>query len=176
MYRIGDKVFEKYIDRATIEAITDRVALQISKDYKGKETVFVVVLNGAFMFATDVLKKVNLLAKVSFVKLASYQSERSTGVVKRLIGLGEDIKDKDVIIVEDIVDTGLTMKMLREQLLELGPKSLEIASLVFKPGKFHQDFEVKYKGMDIEDPFIIGYGLDLDGYGRNLPEIYQLKQ
>ncbi|MBQ9312191.1 MAG: hypoxanthine phosphoribosyltransferase [Bacteroidales bacterium] len=174
-YTIDDKVFEKYISHSQLEVIVKSLADKINKDYTDKEVIFVVVLNGAFMFAADLFKKINLKAKITFVKLASYENSSSTGVVKQLIGLNENIKDKEVIIVEDIVDTGASMRMLRNQLLALEPKSLEIAALMFKPNKFKENYPVKYVGMNIEDPFIIGYGFDLNGYGRNLEDIYQLK-
>ena len=173
MYEIGDKKFEKYISADQLNGIVERLAERINSDYENKEVVFIVVLNGAFMFASDLFKKIKIKAKISFIKVASYENSTSTGKVKQLIGLNENIKGQNVIVVEDIIDTGLTMAMLRKQLLALEPESLEIAGLMFKPGKFSQDFEVKYKGMEIEDPFIVGYGLDYNGYGRNLAEIYQ---
>lgn len=173
-YTIGERVFEKYISSQEIEKIVSNLAEKINKDYEGKEIIFVVVLNGAFMFASDLMKKIRINAKITFVKLASYENDSSTGVVKQLIGLNENLKDKEVVIVEDIVDTGASMRMLRNQLLALEPKSLEIATLMFKPGHFNENYSVKYIGMEIEDPFIIGYGFDLNGYARNLPDIYQL--
>lgn len=173
-YKIDDKEFEKYISAEKINDIVSAMADKINNDYKGREVIFVVVLNGAFMFATDLFKRIEVKAKITFVKLASYESNSSTGVIKQLIGLNENIKDKEVIIVEDIIDTGASMRMLRNQLLALEPKSLEIAALMFKPGNFKENYTIKYTGMEIANPFIIGYGFDLDGWGRNLPDIYQL--
>ncbi len=165
-----------YVSKEEISQIVSRLAQQINKDYKDKNPIFVVVLNGAFMFASDLLKQIDVLSKVTFVKLASYTNDKSSGSVKQLIGLNENLKNKDIIIVEDIVDTGLTMQSLRKQLLSLDVKSLEIAVLMFKPHKFKCDYSIKYIGKEIEDPFIVGYGFDLDGYYRNLPAIYQVKE
>ena len=167
---------EIYVDNEEISQIVTRLANQINNDYKDKNPVFVVVLNGAFMFASDLLKQINVLSKVTFIKLASYTKDKSSGTVKQLIGLNENLKDKDVVIIEDIVDTGLTMQSLRKQILALDVKSLEIAVLMFKPNKFQCNYPIKYIGKEIEDPFIIGYGFDLDGYYRNLPAIYQVKE
>lgn len=174
MYSVGDKVFKKYVSKAELQVIVTRLADNINKDYKDKEVLFIVVLNGAFIFASDLLREVKISCKISFVKVSTYQGEDSTGELKKLIGLNENIKGRHIIVVEDIVDSGFTMLNIREQLLEQKPASIEIATLMFKPHKFKQNYPVKYVGMNIEDPFIIGYGLDLNGYGRNLPEIYQI--
>lgn len=165
-----------YISQEELSEIVNRLAQQINADYKDKEPVFVVVLNGAFIFAADLLRKVKILSKITFIKLASYTNDKSSGTVKQLIGLNENLKGKDVVIVEDIVDTGLTMQSLRKQLLALDVKSLEIAVLMFKPHKFQCNYPIKYIGKEIEDPFIVGYGFDLNGYYRNLPAIYQVKE
>ncbi|MDY6403418.1 MAG: hypoxanthine phosphoribosyltransferase [Synergistales bacterium] len=167
---------EIFVDSEEISQIVTRLAERINNDYKDKDPVFVVVLNGAFMFAADLLKQINVLSKITFIKLASYTSDKSSGTVKQLIGLNENLKGKDVVIIEDIVDTGLTMQSLRKQLLALDVNSLEIAVLMFKPHKFQCNYPIKYIGKEIEDPFIVGYGFDLDGYYRNLPAIYQVKE
>lgn len=173
---IKDKVFEKYILNNELEDITKIVAKQINEDYKQKEIVFIVVLNGAFMFASDLFKRIEGKAKITFVKLSSYSGNETTGKVRELIGLNEDIKDKDVIIVEDIVDTGITMENLLNRLSSYKPKTLEIATLMFKPHRFTKKYPIKYIGKEIEDEFIVGYGFDYDGYGRNLKDIYQEKK
>ncbi|MDO5760653.1 MAG: hypoxanthine phosphoribosyltransferase [Bacteroidota bacterium] len=175
MYSIENKVFEKYISKVELQDTVSRLANSINKDYANKEVLFIVILNGAFVFASDLLRQINIPCQVSFVKVSTYDNEQSTNKFKQLIGLNEEIRDRHIIVVEDIVDTGFTMLNIRQQLLKLAPASIEIASLLFKPHKFKQDYSVKYIGFNIEDPFIIGYGLDLNGYGRNLPEIYQIK-
>lgn len=172
---IENKTFVKYISSQQLNDIIVSLANRINEDYKNKEVVFIVILNGAFMFAADLFKQINGLPKISFVKLASYKREHSSGEVQELIGLNENIKDKDVIIVEDIVDSGKTMEIILHKLATMKPKSLEIASLMFKTGNFTGNYKVKYIGKNISNEFIIGYGFDLDGYGRNLKDIYQLK-
>lgn len=174
MYSIGDKVFTKYVSKEELRSVISRLSDNINKDYKDKEVLFVVVLNGAFIFASDLLREVTVSCKISFVKVSTYQGEHSTGEFKKLIGLNEDIKGKNIIVVEDIVESGFTLQNVREQLLRQEPASMEIVTLMFKPQKFKYKYPVKYVGMSIEDPFILGYGLDIDGYGRNLPEIYQI--
>ena len=174
---IRGKQLYKYITGSELQEIVKTLADKINKDYEDKSNVlFIVVLNGAFMFASDLFKRVEGLCKISFVKLASYNNTSSTGKVKELIGLNEDIKGKDVIIVEDIVDSGKTMDELLKQLQEKQPKSLEICTLMFKPNSFKGDYTVKYIGREISNEFIIGYGVDWDGLGRNLPDIYQIKE
>ena len=176
MITVDNKTFEKYITHEQIQSIITSLAQKINKDYQNKDGIlFIVVLNGAFMFAADLFKQIKGMHKISFVKFSSYDSVYSSGKVKTLIGLNEDIKDKDVIIVEDIVDSGVTMGSLSEQLQQMNPKSLEICTLMFKPGNFKGDYKVKYIGKEISNEFIIGYGFDVDGLGRNLPDIYQLK-
>ena len=171
---VNNKEFRKYVTKGELDAIVENLAKQINEDYKNTtDLLFVVVLNGAFMFATDLFKKLQGLPMISFVKLASYDSVYSSGKVKQLIGLNENITNKDVVIVEDIVDTGITMGNLLEQLQAMNPKSLEICTLMFKPNNFKGSYNVKYIGKEISNEFIIGYGFDLDGLGRNLPDIYQ---
>ncbi len=173
---IKGKELHKYITDTELQNIVATIANKINNDYIDKtNVVFIVILNGAFMFASDLFKKIDGLCKISFVKFSSYNSTSSTGRVKELIGLNEDIKCKDVIIVEDIVDTGKTMGELLKQLKTKGPKSIEVCTLMFKPNSFTGDYKIKYIGKEISNEFIIGYGFDLDGLGRNLPDIYQIK-
>lgn len=174
MITIHGKNFVKYIQQEDIRQTVDNIAEQINNDYKDKEEVlFIVILNGAFMFASDLFKKIRGLHKISFVKLSSYDNINSTGQVKSLIGLNENIEGKHVIIVEDIIDTGNTMNDLLKQLKEKNPASLEICTLMFKPDNFEWNYKIKYIGKKISNEFIIGYGFDLDGLGRNLQDIYQ---
>ncbi|MDD2190950.1 MAG: hypoxanthine phosphoribosyltransferase [Bacteroidales bacterium] len=172
---IKGKTFEKYIDNEEINLIIKSLSQKINNDYSGKEICFIVVLNGAFIFATDLFKQIEGLPTISFIKLSSYDGLSSTGKVKELIGLNTDIKGKNVIIVDDIIDTGNTMELIVEMLKEKKPSSLEVCTLMFKPQSFKKDFNIKYFGREISDEFIIGYGLDFDEYGRNLKDIYQIK-
>ena len=149
------------------------IARQITEDYHGKTPLFLPILNGSFIFAGDLLRSVTLECRVSFVKHASYQGTASTGQLKTLIGLSESIFNQDIIIVEDIMDTGLTLSKVVEELRSLGTRSTEVVTLVRKaPGREHA-VQPKYIGFDIHDEFILGYGLDYEGLGRNLKDIYK---
>jgi len=172
---IKDKDFEKYITNEEITSIVMTLSKRINEDYHDKEIYFLVVLNGAFIFAADLLKNIEGFPKISFIKISSYSGLSSSGEIKELIGLNEDIKDKHIIIIEDIVDTGNTMEGLLKMLRAKEPSSLEVCTLMFKPNAFQKEFPIKYIGKEISDEFIIGYGFDYDGYGRNLKDIYQLK-
>lgn len=172
---IKDKDFEKYITNEEITSIVMTLSKRINEDYHDKEIYFLVVLNGAFIFASDLFKNIKGFPRISFIKLSSYSGLSSCGEVKELIGLNEDIKDKHIIIIEDIVDTGNTMEGLLEMLKAKKPSSLEVCTLMFKPNAFKKKFPIKYIGKEISDEFIIGYGFDYDEYGRNLKDIYQLK-
>lgn len=171
---VKDKKFSVSISAEEIQKNVKRVADQINADYAGKEIFFIGVLNGVFMFASDLMKNITVPCTISFMKVASYEGTVSTGKIKQLIGLNADIMDKDVIIIEDIVDTGFTMKSVLDQLKQKLPKSIKIASLIFKPDSFKENYKVDYIGFNIPNDFIVGYGLDYDGYGRNLPEIYTI--
>lgn len=172
--RVNDKDFSLYLDSEDLDKAVSNIALRINEDYKGKKPLFLVILNGAFIFAADLLRKTEVECDVSFVKLASYSGMQSTQYVKKLIGLERTLEGRDVIIVEDIIDTGITMDYLLKQLHELDVESVRLASLLFKPGKFEKDFAIDYIGKEIPNDFIVGYGLDYDGYGRNYPEIYKI--
>lgn len=172
--KILDKEFGIYLTAAEIDQAVTRVAKSINEDLKGKSPLFIVVLNGAFMFASDLLKKIELDNNITFVKLSSYSGTRSSRVVKELIGLNEVIKGRTVVIIEDIIDTGLTMQRMLEILQQQEVEEVKIATLVFKPEAFKGDYPIDYIGLDIPNDFILGYGLDYDGYGRNLPDIYRI--
>ena len=173
--QVKDKAFKIFIESEKILEAVSKVAESINKDYKGKNPLFIVVLNGAFMFASDLFKKLNLDCEVSFVKLSSYQGTKSTEIVRELIGLDEDIEGRDIVLVEDIIDTGITMEKTLNQLHHLNPASIKIATLLYKPNAFVKDFPIDYIGIEIPNDFIIGYGLDYDGYARNLADIYTLE-
>jgi hypoxanthine phosphoribosyltransferase len=170
--QIKDKKFTVSISEKEIQEQVTRVADEINRDLAGKNPLFLSVLNGSFMFTADLMKRINIPCEISFVKLASYQGVSSTGVIKEVIGVNEDLTDRTIVIVEDIVDTGLTMQRLIETLGTRAPKEIRIATLLVKPGKLKVDLDIKYVAFKIPNDFIVGYGLDYDGYGRNYPEIY----
>ena len=172
--RIHDREFVKSISREEIDKEVQRVATQINCDYAGKRPLFLGVLNGSFMFVADLLKNIELECEISFVKLSSYQGTETTGQVREVIGLSESLEGRDVIILEDIVDTGHTMHKMMQSLKNSNPASVEIASLFVKPARLQVPVDVKYALFTIPDRFIVGYGLDYDGLGRNLPDVYDV--
>jgi hypoxanthine phosphoribosyltransferase len=172
--KVIDKEFDIFIPNSEIDFSIQKIADQINIDFKGKKPLFLVILNGAFMFAADLFKKLTIECEISFVKLSSYQGTSSSGKVKSLIGLNESITGRHVIIVEDIIDTGITMENLLHQMAELHPVDVSISTLLFKPKAFQKDFKIHYVGIEIPNDFIVGYGLDYDGFARNLPDIYKL--
>lgn len=172
--QIIDKQFTTSIPANEIQIKIGQLAEKINEDLKDKEVVFVVILNGAFMFASDLYKKIDIESRISFLKLASYQGTTSSGEVKQLIGLNESLKDKTVVVVEDIVDTGHTLDSILKQLGGFEPAEIKVASLLFKPDSFQYDYKIDYIGFSIPNDFIVGYGLDYDGYGRNLDSIYTI--
>jgi hypoxanthine phosphoribosyltransferase len=172
--KVHDKEFTPYITSDQIEEQVSRVADEINKDYEGKKPLFIAILNGAFIFAADLFKKVNVEAEICFIKLASYKGVKSTGKVITAIGLDAEIYGRDVIIIEDIVDTGKTLSQFLPQLEHQHPASLKIASLLHKPAAMVHPIKIDYLGFTIPNKFVLGYGLDYDGLGRNIKEIYQL--
>jgi hypoxanthine phosphoribosyltransferase len=172
--QLKDKRFRIDISGEKILKQVERVASEINRDLQGKKPLFLVVLNGAFMFAADLLKNIDIDCEVSFVKLASYQGTSSTEKVKELIGLNEDLAGRTVVVVEDIVDTGITMENIITDLLRLKATEVRIATLLFKPKAFQKNFKIDYIGLNIPNDFIVGYGLDYDGLGRNLKDIYKI--
>ncbi|HJD53626.1 MAG TPA: hypoxanthine phosphoribosyltransferase [Candidatus Avibacteroides avistercoris] len=173
--KIKDKVFNLSIPEETIIGQVKRVAAEINRDLADSNPIFLCVLNGAFMFAGDLMKHVNIPSEISFVKLSSYSGTESTGRVKQLIGLSDTLRGRTVVIVEDIVDTGLTMLRLLDLIREHEPKEVRICSLLVKPDKLKVDLHIDYVAMEIPNEFIVGYGLDYDGQGRNLPAIYTVE-
>jgi hypoxanthine phosphoribosyltransferase len=169
-----DKSFREYIRENDIIERIEKLADQINNDFRGKEIVFLGILNGAFLFAAELFKRIDLKARISFVKLASYEGTSSSGTVKELIGWNEDIKDKYVIVIEDIVDTGNTLERIVDELVIRKVSGIKIATLLFKPDAYKKDIPVDYIGFKIPNDFVIGFGLDYDGYARNLPSIYTL--
>ncbi len=170
--KILDKTFETSIPEAVIKSKIQAVADRINRDYEGKNPLLLAVLNGAFVFAADLMRCLTIPCEISFVKLASYQGTTSTGRVKEVIGINEDLTGRHVIIVEDIVDTGLTMRRMVEALGTRNPASVVICPLLVKPDRLQVELDIKYGVMEIPNDFIVGYGLDYDGQGRNLRDIY----
>jgi len=172
--KVHDKSFEIYLSEETILQRVKEIAATISKDYAGKRPLFIAILNGSFMFASDLFKHLTIEAELCFIKLASYKGLKSSGNVVTSIGLEDDLFDKDVIIVEDIVDTGKTLHNFLPKLRHQQPKSLRIAALLHKSEATEFPLALNYVGFEIPNKFVVGYGLDYDGLGRNLKEIYQL--
>lgn len=172
--QVHDKQFRRYMPADEIQAAVRRVAAEISRDYRGRNPIICPVLTGSFMFATDLVRSLDFDAEVSFVRYTSYQGMSSTGQVKRLLGFSDSCRGRDVIIVEDIIDTGISMEFMVEQLRALEPSSIALCTFFFKPGKFQKNYKIDYIGKSIPDDFILGYGLDYDGMGRTYPEVYVL--
>ncbi len=172
---VHGKEFETYINYQRVSERINEIAEQINIDYADKSPLFIGVLNGVFMFAADLLKEISLPVEISFVKFSSYKDTTSTDNIRKLIGLRENIKDLDIIIMEDIIDTGNTIAHVTEMLQEFEPRSVEIATLLLKPDVFKKNIPLKYVGFSIPNKFVIGYGLDYNGLGRNLKDICQMK-
>src|SRR5574338_1342424 len=172
--KVHHKEFIPYISASEIEKEVSRVASEINRDYEGKRPLFIAILNGAFIFAADLFKQVSVEAEICFIKLASYKGVKSTGKVITAIGLDVELYGRDLVIVEDIVDTGKTLSQFLPQLEHHHPASLRVASLLHKPAATVHSIEIDYLGFTIPDKFVVGYGLDYDGLGRNIKEIYQL--
>lgn len=174
--QVHDKRFEPYLTAADVEKEVKRLAAEINKDYAGKRPLFIAILNGAFMFASDLFKQLTIDAEICFIKLASYKGTKSTGRVLTAIGLDHDIYQRHVIIVEDIVDTGKTLTEFMPQLTHQQPASIKICALLHKPAATVNPIDIRYLGFTIPNKFVVGYGLDYDGLGRNIPEIYKLAE
>jgi hypoxanthine phosphoribosyltransferase len=172
--QVRELVFEKFISREEIDVAVQKVADAINRDFEGKNPLLLAILNGAFIFASDLMRKITIPCEISFVKFASYSGTQSTSNIKELIGVDEDLKGRYVIIVEDIVDTGLTMEKLLQDIDLKKPAGVKVACFCFKPEAFQKDYSIDYIGLTIPNDFIVGYGLDYDGYGRNLPDIYKI--
>ncbi|HMT95139.1 MAG TPA: hypoxanthine phosphoribosyltransferase [Ferruginibacter sp.] len=172
--KVHDKQFTPYLTEADITRQIKSIAEKINKDYEGKRPLFIAILNGSFMFASDLFKYLTIEAEISFIKLASYKGTKSTGNVITSIGLDEPLKGRHIIILEDIVDTGKTLFEFLPQLRDQQPASLKIAALLHKPDALKYQLEIDYLGFNVPNKFLIGFGLDYDGLARNLGEIYQL--
>lgn len=170
--KVHDKWFKPYLTAAQIEEKVRKVAERMNEELKDKNPLFLAVLNGAYIFAADLTRMLNFPMEISFVKLASYQGTMSTGKVKEIIGINENLAGRTVVVVEDIIDTGRSMKQMLESLGTRNPAEIKICTLLFKPGKLQEDIKIDYCAMEIPNDFILGYGLDYDQHGRNLRDIY----
>ncbi|MCP2043505.1 hypoxanthine phosphoribosyltransferase [Pontibacter sp. HSC-36F09] len=171
---IHDCDFSTYLYEEEIIARIVMLAEQIEQDYTGKNPLFLAVLNGSFMFTADLMKRINIPCEISFIRMSSYQDMHSTGHVREVLGLTEEIEGRDVLIIEDIVDTGHTVNALLQQLQEKNPASIEIITLLMKPECLQHQLDVKYVAKAIPNDFVVGYGLDYNGLGRNLRDIYKI--
>jgi hypoxanthine phosphoribosyltransferase len=169
---IHGKAFQPYLSASEIAADIDRVAIKLNADYAGRRPLFGVVLTGGFMFATDLLKRFTGDCEIVFIRVASYEGTSSTGQVQEIMGLREDVQGRDIILVEDIVDTGTTLSHLLPTLQANNPASIEIAAMFFKPASLRYPLTLTYIAREIPNDFVVGYGLDYDGLGRNLPDVY----
>ena len=172
--KVLDKEFKLYIKQEEIETVIKDIANQINVEYKDKNPLFLVMLNGAFMFASQLFKELTIDCETSFVKYASYEGTESTCKVKELIGLNSSVEGRDVVIIEDIIDSGFTMKCLLQKLEDMKVASVKVATMLFKPNAFKFDYKIDYIGMNIGNEFIVGYGLDYNQHGRNYGSIYKV--
>lgn len=175
MIQLHDKQFVPFISAKEIDLAIAKMVAQITADFSNETPVFIGVLNGAFMVVSDLLKRYTSPCEVSFIKMASYEGTSSTEEVKQLLGLNQDLTGRTVVVIEDIVDTGNTLVALKALFESENIKEFRIATLFFKPEAYKKDLPIDYVGIRIPNKFIVGYGLDYDGLGRNLPEVYQLK-
>lgn len=170
--KLLDREFSLAIPASDIKRATWQIAEKINRDLKDKNPLMVCILNGSFMFSADLMKLIEFPCQISFVKLASYEGMGSTGAVKELIGFNEELKGRTIVLLEDIVDSGVTVENSINQLKKLGVEEIFVVTLLFKPNALKKDVKLDYIGMEIPNDFIVGYGLDYNGYGRNLPDIY----
>ncbi len=170
--QIKDKLFSLSMPESDILKAVKAVANQINTDLSGSNPLFICVLNGAFMFASDLMKEISFPCEITFIKLSSYEGLYTSGSVKEIIGLNESVVGRNVVVVEDIVDTGITMERILESLVAKGAKDIHVATFLQKPDALQRDIKIDYIAMKIPNDFIVGYGLDYDGYGRNLKDIY----
>ncbi|MDZ4666684.1 MAG: hypoxanthine phosphoribosyltransferase [bacterium] len=172
--QIKDKSFDIFINESKILARIKEMAMQITSEMKDKNPLFIAVLNGSFMFTSDLMKELNFLCELQFIKVSSYAGTQSTGKVQEVFGLNQPIAGRNVVILEDIIDSGLTLQFLGQELQKQNPASIQICSLLLKPDALKVNLDVHFVGFEVSNEFLVGYGLDYDGLGRNLKHIYQL--
>lgn len=174
--KVREKEFEVYLDETKIQQRIAEIGEEINEEYANKNPLFIGILNGSFMFASDLMKAVNVPSEIAFIRMASYKGMESSGAVKQVLGLQENVFGRHLILIEDIVDSGLTMEQVIKFFQERGSKSIRVATLLLKPEKLEKDLKLDYVGFEIPEKFVVGYGLDYNGHGRNLKDIYQLKE
>jgi len=174
--KILDKKFREYIPEEKIQKRILELASDIDSDMKGKDVVFLGILNGAFLFAADLFKRMRIPCRITFLKLASYEGTRSSGSVKELIGWNEDVSGKTVVVLEDIIDTGNTLERIVGELRLRKVEDVKVATFLYNPEAYTKDIKIDYIGFSIPNDFVVGYGLDYDGFGRNLPAIYTIME
>ncbi|MBL7719962.1 MAG: hypoxanthine phosphoribosyltransferase [Flavipsychrobacter sp.] len=174
--QVHDKVFRPFIDAKTIQARVAELGKQIDKDYEGKRPLFIAILNGSFVFASDLFRHITIDAEISFIKLASYKGTSSTGNVITSIGMEEAVTGRHVVLLEDIIDTGKTLHAFLPEIVHRQPASLKIATFLSKPDALQYEVKADYVGFEVPNKFVLGYGLDYDGLGRNIPELYELAE
>ena len=171
--RVHDKLFDTFLTQEEIQTRISFIAEQLNADYADKKPLFIAILNGSFIFASDLFKKLHIDAEICFIKLASYKGSKSSGHVVTAIGLDNDIFDRHIVIIEDIVDTGITLSYLIEKVKAQGPASIAVCTLLLKPLSLQKEIDIDYVGFEIQNEFVVGYGLDYKGLGRNLTDIYR---
>ena len=174
--QLHDKTFKRFISNNEIQSSINKIVEKINEDYSNKQPVFIGVLNGSFLFCADLIRQFNSTCEVAFIQFASYEGTQSSGKVKELMSLSIDIKNKDVIILEDIVDTGNTLEKLMITLKKHAPSSIKIATLLFKPNAYKKKIPIDYVAIEVGNEFLVGFGLDYDGLGRNLEHIYKIEE
>ncbi len=176
LVQVKDKLFKPFISQERIQTEVTRIARQMNDELADKDPIFLGILNGAFMFASDLYKQIKFPCQITFLKLTSYSGTKTTGTVKQLIGINFDLKNRVVVVLEDIVDTGITLETIIRQLRGYEPAEIRVATFLHKPDATIRDVKLDYVGIEIPNDFILGYGLDYEGYGRNFNEIYQLSE
>ena len=169
-----NKKFELFIEASEISRMVDNIAEKLNHDLKGEEVIFLGILDGTFIFAADLIRKIEFDCQVTFVKMSSYKGTSTTGSVETLIGIGTGLEGKTIVIIEDIVDTGLTLERILKLVRDQKPAKILTVALLFKPDACIRDIRIDYLGREIPNEFVIGYGLDCDGFGRNLADIYKI--
>jgi hypoxanthine phosphoribosyltransferase len=172
---LHNKQFEVFISKKEIESAVERIANSMNRDLAGKNPLFISLLNGAFMFTSDLLKKLNFNSNLSFIRLSSYNGFQTTGKINQVLGLTESIEDRTVVVLEDIIDTGTTLNYFLRELNSMKPAEIKVATMFFKPDACMHAVQIDYLGLKIPNDFVVGYGLDYDGLGRNYEELYRLK-
>jgi hypoxanthine phosphoribosyltransferase len=173
--KLYDKTFQLFILSESIQLTVKNMAEKITKDLKDKNPVFIGILNGAFMFTSDLIKHLRFDCNITFVKLSTYRNDSSTGKCQKLIGLNDDLSGRTVVITEDIIDTGFTIKCIYDEIKKNNPSEIRVASMFFKPDACKKSIHIDYVGMEVENEFIVGYGLDYNGLGRNYQDVYKIK-